>query len=223
MRFLAYRVYRFVSNAIDVLRVGNVLMDSALVRAEFLKDHRIRARLDLVKLLPRHSVGAEIGVFTGLFSTILLDAVRPTKMYFVDPWWKEFGSHYPDWGLYTDHGKLSTATAHRAACRRIERHTNETKTEILVDYSTRFLPNVPDNHLDWTYLDSTHSYEGTCAELARLRTKVKSGGIVAGDDWHDDAAHPHGGVAKAVKEAVEREEYELVAILPALQWAIRVP
>jgi hypothetical protein len=52
---------------------------------------------------------------------------------------------------------------------------------------------------------------------------VKSGGIVAGDDWHDDAAHPHSGVAKAVKEAVERKEYELVAILPALQWAIRVP
>lgn len=182
MRFV---LYHFVPNAIDVLRVGSVLLDPALLRAEFLNNHRIRARVELANLLPKQSVGAEMGVFTGLFSTILLEVARPKKMYFIDPWWKEFGSHYPDWGLYTDRGKLSTAAAHRLASQRIKRHARETNVEILVEYSTRFLLKVPDNYLDWIYLDSTHSYEGTRAELSALRTKVKSGGIVAGDDWQE--------------------------------------
>ena len=144
-------------------------------------------------------------------------------MYFIDPWWKEFGSRYPDWGLYSDYGRLSTVAAHRVASQRIKRHAHETRVEILVEYSTKFLPRVPDGHFDWIYLDSTHSYEGTRAELSALRAKVKSGGIVAGDDWRNDLAHPHAGVAKAVKEAVEEKKYELIAIMPALQWAIRVP
>ena len=92
-----------------------------------------------------------------------------------------------------------------------------------MEYSKTFLPKMPDNHFDWICLDSTHSYEGIRAELLVLRTKVKSGGIVAGDDWYDNPAHVHAGVAEAVKEAVTRRKFESLTILPAFQWTIRVP
>jgi hypothetical protein len=218
MRFL---IDHFILNSIDILRAG-ILLDRSLLRAEFLHDHRVGRRAFVANLLPRRGVGGEIGVFTGLFSRILLSAARPKKMYFIDPWWKEYGSRYPDWGSYTDHGRLSTAVAHRIASKRIRRYTQETRAEVLVEYSTTFLPKVPDNHFDWIYIDSTHSYEGTRAELLAFRTKVKSGGIVAGDDWQDDPVHPHAGIAKAVREGLERREYESLMILPALQWMIRV-
>jgi hypothetical protein len=218
MRFFSYH---FILNSIDILRAG-IALDRSLLRAEFLHDHRVGRRAFVANLLPRRGVGAEIGVFTGLFSTILLGGARPRKMYFIDPWWKEYGSRYPDWGFYTDHGRLSTAVAHRIASKRIRRYTQENRAEVLVEYSTTFLPMVSDNYFDWIYIDSTHSYEGTRAELSALRTKLKSGGIVAGDDWQDDPAHPHAGVAKAVREALERREYESLMILPALQWMIRV-
>jgi len=219
MKFLTYHL---IPNSIDVLRAGIVVLDRSLLRGEFLYHHRLGARAYLANLLPKHGVGAELGVFTGLFSTILLGTARPEKAYFIDPWWKEYGSQYPDWGSYTDHGRLSTTVAHRVASERIQRCAHETKVEVLVEYATTFLSKVPDNHFDWIYLDSTHSYEGTRAELLALRNKAKSGAVIAGDDWQNDPAHPHAGVAKAVREAVERREYESLMTLPALQWMIRV-
>jgi hypothetical protein len=90
-------------------------MDRSLFRAEFLNDHRVHARMNLVDLLPKQAVGAEVGVFTGLFSTLLLKATRPKKIHFVDPWRKEYGSRYPDWGLYTDNEKLSATLAYEVA------------------------------------------------------------------------------------------------------------
>ena len=160
-------------------------------------------------------------MFTGLFSASLLQVTRSKKLYFVDPWWEVFGPVYPDWGPYTDHGKLLTSTAHSMASGRIRRHANGTETEVLVETSASFLSRIPDQHLDWVYLDSTHSYEGTRDELALLRTKVKPGGMIAGDDWHDSLEHPHAGVSQAVKEAVARKEYAFVGAFPALQWAVR--
>jgi hypothetical protein len=214
---------RFAPNASDVFRVGSIRMNKSLLKAEFLHDHRIRSRVALARLLPKNGIAAEFGVFTGLFSTILLEEARPRHMYFVDPWSKEFGDRYPDWGVYTDHGKLATADAREIAKKRIARRSGETNVEVIVGYSTDFLAETPERLFDWVYLDSTHSYEGTRHELSLLRTKVKSGGIIAGDDWNDDDDHPHAGVARAVREALKRKEFEELRLLPPLQWTLSVP
>src|SRR5262249_35501519 len=117
----------------------------------------------------------------------------------------------------TDRGRLSTAAVHQVASKRVQRYRQETQVEVLVEYSKTFLPKMPDNHFDWICLDSTHSYEGIRAELLVLRTKVKSGAIVAGDGWQDDPAHPHASTAKAGSEALERREYDPLVTLPALK------
>jgi len=220
---MSFLLERFGANAVDVLRTRQFPSDLSLLRAEFLCDHRVSGRLSLAKILPTGGVGAELGVFTGLFSAMLLDVARPRQMHFVDPWWKEFGATYPNWGLYTDQGKLGTRAAHAIAARRIKHHSNGADTNIEVGYSTEFLLSKPDYYFDWVYLDSTHSYEGTRAELELLRTKVRPGGLIAGDDWHDREDHHHSGVAKAVREAVAHRDYEFVGTFPALQWAVRVP
>ena len=43
-------------------------------------------RLDLLKVVPKHTVGAELGVYVGEFSQHLLDIVDPTRLYLVDVW-----------------------------------------------------------------------------------------------------------------------------------------
>jgi hypothetical protein len=212
-----------LTNTIDVLRVGSLRANFPLIRAEFLVNHRVRDRIPLANLLPTGGIGAELGVFTGLFSTVLLDMARPRKTYFVDPWWKAYGEHYSDWGRYTDHGRLSTATAYEVAVDRITRRSRKAEIEIVVDYSTQFLARLPDKHLNWAYLDSTHSYEGTCEEFAILRRKIMLGGILAGDDWHDDQSHRHAGVARAIKEAIAKKQCELIGTFPSHQWAVRLP
>jgi hypothetical protein len=53
---------------------------------------------------------------------------------------------------------------------------------------------------------------------------VKPGGVIAGDDWIDDPAHPHHGVSQAVNEFADIGGGELVyANGEDLQWAIRLP
>ena len=71
--------------------------------------------------------------------------------------------------------------------------------------STRF----PDDFFDWVYLDTTHEYGHTRDELEILRTKVKPSGVIAGDDWHEDPAHLHHGVCRAVREFCDRYGWEL--------------
>ncbi|WP_246706365.1 class I SAM-dependent methyltransferase [Rhizobium laguerreae] len=220
---MSFLTEHFIRNAQDILSVGSIPLDSKFLRAEFLSDHRLKSRQFLCDLFPKGGVGAEFGVFTGLFSTILLDRAKPKSAYFVDPWWLIFGNHYPDWGVYTANGRLSTSRAHDVASRRIKRSAQGASVSVHVDYSVPFLEQLPDDHLDWVYLDSSHSYDGTAEELKVLRCKVKSGGIVAGDDWHDALDHAHSGVAVAVREAVGAGAFEMIGSYPALQWAIRRP
>ena len=218
---MGFLTQRFVPNTIDVVKTGRFPSTIPALRAELLSDHRISSRKFVTDFIPKGGIGAELGVFTGLFSTILLRHTAAERIYFVDPWWEAFGEHYPDWGTYTGNGKLRTRSAYEAATSRIGKLKKRTQAEIIVGTADVFLKSVPDGYLDWVYLDSTHSYEGTQIELDLLKDKLKPGGVVVGDDWHDDAAHPHSGVSKAVREAVLAGHFEMIGTFDALQWAIR--
>jgi hypothetical protein len=214
-------ILRVAARARDILHSGVGTIDLHLLKAELLAEHRVFERRPLADLLPKGGIGAEIGVFAGLFSAILLELTKPRLAYFVDPWWTVFGERYPDWGTYTDRGRLATRTAYQAASRRIASHANGARTEIVIDVSMNFFKGMPDHYFDWVYLDSSHTYEGTAAELAIIRPKLKPDGILAGDDWLDDPSHIHYGVSKAVRESVERGKYGSLQLMPALQWMVR--
>ena len=215
------RLLSTIRNARDIARAGSFHLDAPLLRAEFRTDHRVSNRRFIAEMLPKKGVGVEIGVFTGLFSTVLLKAAQPSMAYFVDPWWEAHGENFPNWGSYTDNGRLSTRVAHDVATKRIKSHAKGSETKVIVGFSEPFLAQIDDRHFDWVYIDSWHSYNGTVGELAALRSKLKPGAIVAGDDWHDDPSHRHFGVAKAVREAVSRGEYQMISTFPSAQWAIR--
>src|SRR5690242_15725447 len=103
----------------DIRLSGVVPRDLSLLRVELRVDHHVRNRLFLLSYIPPDSVGAELGVFTGLFSSALANQQKIAKITFVDPWWKAFGDHYPNWGPYTDYGRLNTRNAFQIASQRI--------------------------------------------------------------------------------------------------------
>src|SRR5260221_13426582 len=176
----------------EVFLSGYVPRDLAILKAEFLAQ-KAQHRRFVLDLIPSDSVGAEIGVFTGLFSSILARDRRISKVTFVDPWWKAFGSHYPDWGIYTDYGRLSTQSAYEVARIRVSRCGLPNRF-VEVAFSYDWLAAQPDRSLDWAYLDSTHDYEGTKRELQLLDRKISHTGIILGDDWYLDPNHMHYGV-----------------------------
>jgi hypothetical protein len=205
----------------DILLSGYVPSDISILRAEVRTPHRIKERRFIIDFIPPNSVGAELGVFTGLFSSILAREQKIARVTFVDPWWKAFGDHYPDWGAYTDYGRVNTRKAFESAEKRISRSGLPNRV-VEVASSYDWLRNQPDESLDWVYLDSTHSYEGTKRELELLDLKInRNTGIILGDDWQLDRNHYHHGVCLAVNEALKNSNFELILCGSANQWILR--
>lgn len=171
-------------------------------------------------LLPKGSVGAELGVFCGEFTQFIIDNVQPKKLYLVDPWWLEFGEQYPDWGAYTRNGKLSTKEAHGMVQDIVAKYRGG-EVKIEVGYSLTFLASLPDYSLDWVYLDTTHAYEDTLKELDALQYKVKPDGIIAGHDWHPEPTHWHHGVYRAIQDFVATHPYEVFHTDARKNWCLR--
>jgi Methyltransferase domain len=203
----------------EVFLSGYVPRDLTILKSEFLVQ-RAQNRRFMLDLIPSDSVGAEIGVFTGLFSSILARDRRISKVTFVDPWWKAFGSHYPDWGISTDNGRLSTQSAYEVARIRVSRCGLPNRF-VEVAFSYDWLAAQPDRSLDWAYLDSTHDYEGTSRELELLDRKISDTGIILGDDWILDPDDINHGVFLAVSEFVKSSNFELILCGQHRQWAIR--
>jgi len=162
-------------------------------------------------------VGVECGVFKGEFSLALLEELEPRTLYLVDPWYllaKEW-----HWG----EGDRSTISALCDILRTFETELVARRVVLRIGDDVETLGQMPAEHLDWAYLDSSHQYGPTVRELAALRKVVKPGGIVSGHDWQPDPDHRHHGVCKAVREAVDRGEFEMVLVdEPTIQWAVRV-
>lgn len=179
------------------------------------KNNRRRAVLRAV--IPADGRGAELGVHKGHLTPVLFRELRPKHMYVVDPWYL-LG---PEWKWAA--GNRSTV----AGLARVVKHLrpwleNQTATLVVAD-DREFLAGLEDGALDWAYIDTSHEYAHTVDELSLLQRKIRAGGVVAGDDWQSDVRHRHHGVAKAVREFVEREGAELILADDLThQWAIQI-
>jgi Methyltransferase domain len=202
----------------DVFYSRHIPRDFNILKAETNANHRVKDRLFVLKYLPDNSTGAELGVFTGLFSAVLSRQRKFSKVTFVDPWWMTFGERYPDWGSYTDFGRVKTRQAFETAKRRISGFQNRF---VEVTSSYKWLESQPDESLDWIYLDSTHTYDGTRQELKLINRKLRKTGLICGDDWQADRNHSHHGVFLAVNEFIREEDFEFVLCGINWQWIIR--
>jgi hypothetical protein len=177
-------------------------------------------REDVLRVLPRHAVGAEIGVFRGEFTEHILRIAAPRELHLIDAWWLLYGDRYPDWGPYTDFGRLRTRDAYEDARRVVSRHSASDICTFHVEDRLLALASFPDDYFDWVYLDASHEYEETLEELELLDSKVRSSGLIAGDDWHEEPDHIHHGLCLAVRDFIEHSRWELVRVDSFCQWCI---
>jgi SAM-dependent methyltransferase len=180
---------------------------------EWVEEGRVRF---LQTVLPKGGVGAELGVYKGHFTPILLDVVQPRKLHLVDPWYL-LGS---DWGW--GGGDRSTMRSLTTLMRRLEKPLVDGRLVLHIGSDLQILPTFGRGYFDWVYIDSSHAYAHTRQELRLAADAVKPDGLICGDDWRDDPSHPHYGVRQAVEEFVAEGRYEQVyAQSKDRQWAIR--
>jgi hypothetical protein len=180
---------------------------------------RIEGREDVLRLAPKGGIGVELGVFTGRFSEVLVRATVPKKLFLVDGWSKIYGSQFPDWGSYTDYGRLSTEAALKLVSARAQLLGGD--IEIVEETSTAWLAGQAEQSLDWAYLDTSHAYADTLRELTLLKKALKPNGVILGDDCRIDPQHRHHGVFMAIRDFCQGHSYEIIHMDTCGQWAIR--
>jgi Methyltransferase domain len=167
-------------------------------------------------MIEKGGVGAELGVYKGRFTRVILDVVAPERLHLVDLWYLT-GERW-DWA----YGNQSTIDALTRILRKYAAELISGRAILHVGDDLEVLRTFPDRYFDWVYLDTSHNYGHSVEELQILDLKVKVGGVIAGDDWQTDPAHVHHGVCRAVREFVAREPYELLYANDVdKQWAIR--
>lgn len=154
------------------------------------------SREQLLHLMPKNGVVAELGVNQGDFSQKILEITQPEKLILVDVWMTR---RYHD-GLFT------------FVKNRFEKEILAGQIEIIRKFSFEAIEGFPDQYLDWVYIDTDHSYNTTKKELELLRPKMKEGAIIAGHDyiignWNDGVRY---GVVEAVREFCIQYDWQLL-------------
>lgn len=149
----------------------------------------LKNRVDLPKMFAEQGFkkGAEVGVFTGYFSEVMFKNIPELKLICVDIW----GT-----GKYKRAEEECLARLAPYNARIIKKHSVEAAKE------------VPDESLDFVYIDAAHDYENVKLDINAWAPKVRVGGIIAGDDFYDFPSGK-GGVMRAATEYTSHHHYDL--------------
>ena len=158
------------------------------------RERFIKNRLDFAKYLNElgFKKGAEIGVHRGYYSKVLCQAIPNLELICID-WWR---------------GR--TEYLHKQAQEKLAPFN----TTLIKKTSMEALADVPDNSLDFVYIDANHRYAHVLQDIKAWTKKVRIGGIVSGHDYWKFPGSGYKGAKKAVDEYVNDRRIPL-SVIPA--------
>lgn len=151
----------------------------------------VDTRDNLLDILPKKMKIAELGVFKGEFSEIILNKTQPSELFLVDIFPPEICSGDKD-GNNIVYANLETYYDTL-----IKKYKRSKRVKVVKSTTTEFLKSIDDEYLDAVYIDADHSYDAIKNDLELSFKKVKTGGMIMG---HDYTASMFPGVVKAVDE-----------------------
>jgi len=148
-------------------------------------------RRKLGKIYQHHyktGIGAEIGCLKGEFSKFLSTQYKGIVLS-IDSFVGE--ANIPNDPLTEDE------------CRK---NLLDTNCQLIKGDSIEVASRIPDESLDWVYIDADHSYKSVKADLEAWFPKVRKGGIISG---HDYVNYNDFGVIEAVDEFCAKYKYKI--------------
>lgn len=115
------------------------------------------------------NTGAEVGVRTGKFAKLLLDANPNLTLYCIDPWM-----------AYQRYSQIKQDAIYQKAVETLSKY----KTVIIRKTSMDALSDVADRSLDFIHIDGNHEFDYICPDIIFWAKKVKDGGIITVHDYH---------------------------------------
>lgn len=155
----------------------------------------MKSRIDLAKYFREKGfkIGAEIGVAEGRFSEILFQNIPDLKLYCVDVW----QSYEKGW-----RGENYQNKVYKEAKEKLSKYNAELIKKTSVEASL----DIPDNSLDFVFIDGNHIFDYVMTDIIIWARKVKKGGIVSG---HDYMFFKNSGVVEAVNKYAEIHKIEI--------------
>lgn len=142
--------------------------------------------------------GAEIGVAEGNYSEVLLKANPECELLLVDPW-----------HAYAGNPQNKSNDKHEFAYNEVVRKTKDyPHVDIRQGYSMDVVDGIMLNELDFVYIDACHLFDDCVMDIIEWSKRVRSGGIVSGDDYYalDQKRWVGGGVVEAVQAYVNAHQ-----------------
>lgn len=156
--------------------------------------------------------GCELGVFAGEFAVELF-ALQPSQLYLIDAWQGDEKGELFSADENGNNHKTVLANDLKENVARI--FANQPNVHILCNWTQDAIPTLPDNSLDYVYIDADHSYEGVKRDLELILPKMKQRCLIMGHDYEvnfDKAGYLFlFGVKKAVDEFCLNHDFRLVA------------
>ena len=158
----------------------------------------MKRRNDFTEIINQrgYTVAVEVGVGWGGFSELLLSSCSGITLYSVDPWSPQGAEYRPESKEYTE--------------ARLSKYGERSKIMVMTSLSAAAL--IPDNSVDFVYIDGDHGGEAVSADCASWWPKIRSGGIMAGHDYQESRSDLRGAVdahAASVGQKVQVTDGEM--------------
>jgi hypothetical protein len=151
----------------------------------------------MVKTLGDNITAAEVGIAFGLNIMYMMDKCPNIKKYYaIDP-----HEAYQDWGPNVPYGNMEHDMMVKVGQKFLENLDAYDKKDLIEFFkktSDDAKDLIPDNSIDFMFIDANHSTESVRQDCHNYYSKMKKGGIFAGHDM--DAISVQNGVHQFVDE-----------------------
>lgn len=151
----------------------------------------------LLRRVNKNGVCCEIGVYEGKFSERIFSWCAPKKFYMVDPWAAILDRTEEKYSQKRQDERLNYVVA------KFNQQILDGRAVIVRKTSDEAAADFSDAIFDFVYIDGDHGYGQVKKDLANYYPKVKTGGLLVGDDYH------LGSVRQAVDEFVKEKNIGL--------------
>ena len=139
----------------------------------------------------------ELGVRSGHYSEAILNILKPANLYLVDAW-----KHLDD---YIDSSNVSNERHEEKYQEVVNKFKNNLNVHIMRMLTTEAVSQFEDNYFDFIYIDANHAYKYVKKDIEDWYPKLKTNGIMSGDDYH----LAWKGVIQAVDEFANKNLYQV--------------
>ena len=165
-------------------------------------------------MVPKNTVGCEVGVYAGEFSQKLLSITNPKELLLIDAW--DLG--ITDIPCADEHGNNFIHMPSKVLCDiTVNRFSKNPNVHIVKEWSYNIIPKLPYSHFDWVYLDACHRYQECLNDLYSIEDKMKkdSNSLIMGHDYefnYEKCKNQYDfGVGRAVDTFCETRGWEMIA------------